>query len=357
MFHQLHVHRISNTANLSALTTTAGTYTPAFSKDVFTYNATVTNSVTSVTVTPTVEDPTATIKVNSTTVANGTASGAITLNEGTNSIQIIVTAEDGLTKKTYQLIVKRQSSNANLISLTTSKGILSPTFNKSTFGYSTTIEFAVKSITVTPTSEDSTATIKVNGLVVSSGTPSSNIPLVSGVNTITVAVTAEDGSTTKQYKIDVTRLGGAKITGTGFAGSTKNNLAIKMGTTTTANISSKNTDTSGAYSFSDLEPGTYYVDITKPGYLKCTVTNISMTTQTVNLNAYTLIAGDLDANGAVNSIDIALFKNSINTVSGNSRFLNAADFNEDGRLNAADLGLLLRNIGKTSTTIDYSKIG
>jgi gliding motility-associated-like protein len=64
----------------------------------------------------------------------------------------------------------------------------------------------VSSITVTPTTADVNATVKVNGTLVTSGTASGNLPLVVGPNTVTIVVTAQDVSSTKTYTITVTRV-------------------------------------------------------------------------------------------------------------------------------------------------------
>ena len=61
---------------------------------------------------------------------------------------------------------------------------------------------SVSSITVTPTTQDSTATIKVNGIAVTSGQVSQPINLKVGTNTITVVITAQSGAT-KAYTITV----------------------------------------------------------------------------------------------------------------------------------------------------------
>jgi hypothetical protein len=71
----------------------------------------VTNAISSVTVTPTVADATATIKVNGVTVASGNASGAIALAVGSgNVINVVVTAQDGSTTKTYAITVTRAAA-------------------------------------------------------------------------------------------------------------------------------------------------------------------------------------------------------------------------------------------------------
>jgi hypothetical protein len=101
-----------NNANLSSLTTTAGTIAPTFASATIAYTASVGNATTSVTVTPTKADANATIEVqvNSggySTVISGNASSALSLNVGSNTIDVKVTAEDGTTIKTYTITVTR----------------------------------------------------------------------------------------------------------------------------------------------------------------------------------------------------------------------------------------------------------
>ncbi|MCV9928594.1 cadherin-like beta sandwich domain-containing protein [Flavobacterium sp. LS1R49] len=96
------------------------------------------------------------------------------------------------------------SSNANLVDLEISKGILSPAFAEGTTEYTTTVPNDVTSITVTPSDSDVNATVTVNGVEVPSGTASGEIALQVGENTITTVVTAQDG-TVKEYTVVVTR--------------------------------------------------------------------------------------------------------------------------------------------------------
>ena len=107
----------SSNADLSNLVTSpVMNLTPLFASTNFSYTATVPYATTSMTVTPTKEDLGATIKVNGTTVASGSASGTITLTNIsplTNIITTEVTAEDGTTIKTYTLTVTRATPATN----------------------------------------------------------------------------------------------------------------------------------------------------------------------------------------------------------------------------------------------------
>jgi hypothetical protein len=98
----------SSDANLAGLTLSSGAFTPAFASGIITYTQSVTNNVSSITVTPTVNQANATVTVNGTAVATGVASSSIGLNVGANTITTVVTAQDG-TKKTYALTVTRSA--------------------------------------------------------------------------------------------------------------------------------------------------------------------------------------------------------------------------------------------------------
>lgn len=197
---------VSEPTDLSNLTLSKGTLTPAFASGTTSYTATVTNDVYSLTITPTTVDANATVTVNGQLVTSGMPSEEIQLNVGDNDITVTVTAQDGTTK-TYTVKVTRAASiNADLTNLELSSGVLSPTFETGATNYTATVTNDVYSLTVTPTSANANVTLTVNGQLVKSGTPSQAIPLHVGDNEIAVKVTAQDGTTTKTYTIVVTRL-------------------------------------------------------------------------------------------------------------------------------------------------------
>ena len=213
----------SAVATLSALSLSAGTLNPIFASGTTGYTASVANGVSSLTVTPTVTDSNASVKVNNVTVASGSASGSISLNVGSNTITVLVTAQDGTTTSSYTITVTRAASAVSTLSdLTLSSGTMSPTFATGTTGYTASVANSVTSLTATPTVSDSTATVKVNGTTVTSGSASGSISLNVGSNTITVLVTAQDGTTTSSYTVTVTRAASAV--------STLSNLVLSYGT-------------------------------------------------------------------------------------------------------------------------------
>ena len=158
-----------------------------------------------------------------TTVSSGSASSAIPLVVGSNALKVEVTAEDGTTTQTYTVTVTRQqaqaqATDATLSALTgntsTDGSSFSGTLNIGTFAsgtttYTTTVANTVTHVKLTPTVNDSDATVKVGKqgslTTVSSGSASSAIPLVVGSNALKVEVTAEDGTTTQTYTVTVTR--------------------------------------------------------------------------------------------------------------------------------------------------------
>ena len=195
----------SGNADLSSWLPDNGTLAPGFDPSLLNYTDSVDYSVSSLTIIPTVADNTATVTVNGTAVTSGSASTAIALNVGLNTITTIVTAQDGTTK-TYTLVVTRAAdANANLASLVPSAGTLSPAFAVNRKTYSDSVDYTTSTLTVTPTVTDPTATVTVNGTPVTSGTASAPIALNSGENIITTVVTAQNGTTTRTYVLTVTQ--------------------------------------------------------------------------------------------------------------------------------------------------------
>ena len=92
--------------SLSSLTVSAGTLTPAFSSTTTSYSTSVSNSVSSITVTPVARSVNATITVNGRSVTSSQTSQAISLNVGSNTISIIAITPDGASK-TYTITVNR----------------------------------------------------------------------------------------------------------------------------------------------------------------------------------------------------------------------------------------------------------
>ena len=101
------------------------------------------------------------------------------------------------------------STNALLSNLSLSIGSLGQPFQSSLYSYTYTVSFSVTSISVTATAANANSSIVIQGTTVLSGASSQQIALAEGFNTLTIDVTAEDGSTTQTYSIDITRTSAA----------------------------------------------------------------------------------------------------------------------------------------------------
>ncbi|SHN34946.1 cadherin-like beta sandwich domain-containing protein, partial [Mucilaginibacter sp. OK098] len=214
----INIKILSTDATLSALSTSAGAFSPVFNPATTTgYTVTVPYPTATTTVTASITDVNATIQVQVngggySALSSGSASGALALNSGSNPIDVQVTAQDGSTIKTYTITVIRTapSSNVQLTYLTLNpQTALVPVSGADYKDYIATVGNTVSSLTVTPTSPDATNTITVNNVVVASGSASGSISLNVGDNTIVAVATAQDGVTKRTYSMKITRLGPA----------------------------------------------------------------------------------------------------------------------------------------------------
>jgi lysophospholipase L1-like esterase len=94
----------------------------------------------------------------------------------------------------YQAI-QRTATDATLNSLTVSSGTLNPIFSAATISYIVGVDHSVSSITLTGISTRAQATVTGNGTKT----------LTVGNNVFTITVTAQDGSTKKNYQVTVIR--------------------------------------------------------------------------------------------------------------------------------------------------------
>jgi hypothetical protein len=179
----------STDATLSSLTVSPGDLSPTFSANTTAYTLSVPNSVTGISIAAAANHAEATVA----------DTGSHSLNVGANTFSILVTAEDGTTTLTYTVTVNRAtetaSADATLSSLTVSPGDLSPTFSANTTAYTLSVPNSVSSISIAAVTSHAGARI--------SGTGSKE--LSEGANTISIVVTAEDGTTTKTYTVTITR--------------------------------------------------------------------------------------------------------------------------------------------------------
>ncbi len=180
---------LSDDASLGALSL-SGIDIGTFSSATTSYSAAVGNGISTTTVT-------ASASHSGATVATSPAS-PVSLATGANEIAVTVTAEDGLTTRTYTVTVTRAAAadDATLSALSLS-GIDIGTFSGATTSYSAAVGNGISTTTVTATANHTGATVAIS--------PASPVSLAEGANEITVTVTAEDGETTSTYTVTVTR--------------------------------------------------------------------------------------------------------------------------------------------------------
>ena len=166
----------STNANLANLVLSTGTLSPAFASGTLSYNASVVSNT--LTITPTVADAAAAVKVNGISVVSGSPSGPITLSAGSNPIPVLVTAQDGVTTQGY-------SVNVNYLPLASCTYALSPADLSNTAAAGGT-----RTITVTtPAGCPVSATSYQPWVTVTTVTPNG------GTTTVTLQVNANAGAT------------------------------------------------------------------------------------------------------------------------------------------------------------------
>ena len=158
---------------------------PDFNSKTTSYTASVDNTVAELNVLATTTDPNASYYV----------LGSNYLVGGSNTVKVIVTAEDGTTTKEYNITVEKDKSTNNyLSSLSVENHEISPEFDKNTKKYSLTVNKEISNINILAQAEDSRSTVTGIG----------NKELNVGLNTFNISVTSESGEI-NTYELEVTR--------------------------------------------------------------------------------------------------------------------------------------------------------
>jgi hypothetical protein len=281
---------------LASLTVSPGTLQPAFSGGTTRYSVDLTSDTTTVTVTAqaAVSGDTVTIDGEprtSHTVALG--------DPGSTTPVSIVVSESGTNSRTYTVLFKRaaQAGNNSLQNLTVSPGTPPIAFNENTLTYTVDVASTVGSVAVTPTLQDSAATMTVNGQAATSAQPQTITLNPAGQSTlITIEVTAQNG-TKKSYTVLVNRGGLSGI-------NTLQGLTVSSGTGTTNLISFS--PTTPSYSVNVASTVTSVtVRPTLPPNSNASMSLIVNSGQPSNINsgdARTITLGQPDSNTLINII-------------------------------------------------------
>ena len=118
------------------------------------------------------------------------------------------------------------------------------------------------------------------------------------------------------------------------------------------------------FTIPNVAPGAYDLVVTKDAHLKYTVKNVVVETTDIDLTAktekpyqtITLLCGDIDGNGFINSTDLGIILKGQN--SGKSTATagdKAADLDGNGFINSTDLGIVLQgqHYGKSAVSVNF----
>ena len=118
------------------------------------------------------------------------------------------------------------------------------------------------------------------------------------------------------------------------------------------------------FSFPTVAPGTYDLVVTKSAHLKYTVKNVTVGNAPLDLTKHsnaaiqniTLLCGDIDGNGFINSTDLGIILKGQNygksTATAGDK---AADLDGNGFINSTDLGIVLQgqHYGKSAVSVNF----
>lgn len=112
------------------------------------------------------------------------------------------------------------------------------------------------------------------------------------------------------------------------------------------------------FSIANVAPGIYDLEVTKAAHLKYTIKNVEVSANAIALPDITLLCGDINNDGWINSTDLGMILQGQNYGKQTSTAgVNAlTDLNGDGWVNSTDLGIVLQgqHYGKSSIKIDFA---
>lgn len=182
-------NQLSSNAYLSSLQVDVEGISPKFNKNTTKYYLTIDNTIDMIKVNATSEDNNARVEV----------TGNTNLQIGSNTITIIVTAQDGVSKRNYIIEVTKTDDpnnvNTNLENLAIENVTLNPEFRADTLEYSTSVGSNIESLNILAIPQIEGANVKITG----------GDKLVFGNNIIAITVTAKNGLNIKNYNVNVYR--------------------------------------------------------------------------------------------------------------------------------------------------------
>ena len=217
---KLYAYNMPGNADLSGLSISDGTLEPAFHRVTTSYAASAPGGVSSITLTATASDAAnATVEFldgDDLTLADAdgaTAGHQVDLALGENTIKIKVTAGDGMTTRTYTLVMIRAEQNTGLSDLRVN-GVSVPGFDSDveyTSGYGARLAVqhgvaaSVTQATIEGVADDPDASVAYLGADADDAADGHQVNLSEGRNKTSIEVVAADGVTTRTYRLSVNR--------------------------------------------------------------------------------------------------------------------------------------------------------
>lgn len=112
-------------------------------------------------------------------------------------VEVVVTAEDGTSCKTYTILMRRLSADdATLAQLDVSAGTLQPPFSPLVTKYECILPYSVDTLSLRVKTEDPKMSVAMK-----SGSPVDTVPLNPGRTLVEICVTSVSGKTTSLYSV------------------------------------------------------------------------------------------------------------------------------------------------------------
>ena len=184
--YSIQIRQMSGNATLSNLSLSAGSLNPSFSPGESMYSVEVGADITEISVTPTAEDPAATITVNDVQIASGTTSAPVNLVFGDNDDVLIVAIEapDGTQSYYYYISVFRALSGEFDLKVTDAITI---EYDEASSTYLASLSTGATATTLYVTPVDPTATVDIDGAAGNTATVSLGDAYTTTTVTVTVA--------------------------------------------------------------------------------------------------------------------------------------------------------------------------
>lgn len=298
-----------------------------FSYDKFDYSMEVSSDVSSVDVSV------STVNSGASVLGNGT----ITLEEGENKIELVVTAENG-NVSTYNVVINRQIKEEDIV-LSNTNSLESITieeiefeFDKDTLEYNLEVPFETNKINISYELEDDTANIEADN----------EVELIVGLNKINIAVTAENGDV-RTYTLNITRKEVAmsevlNATGVKYNNENKYIYGIDVDTSTDSLIENiKSVSTSISVVIKDSE-GKVKSGVFATGDKVIISDGVDTVTYEV------LIYGDVTGDGVIDKLDyLAVLRHYYKYKEYNGVYKEAADADKNGVIDKLDFLAVLKD--------------